>query len=182
MISFFTSFDTIVLQYFASIRTIVGSYMFIWISEFGSVFVILGIALIVGLLLLIKRRFAEAAGLALAVGGSGIVVEVLKWVIARPRPDRAFAAYIEMGGSFPSSHAAESVALYGFLAFLFIRLSPRTLRNRIITDILILLPCIIAFGRLYLGVHYVSDVVVGMVIGGVFLAGGVMLTWKMSKT
>ncbi|MBI5139932.1 MAG: phosphatase PAP2 family protein [Candidatus Vogelbacteria bacterium] len=89
----------------------------------------------------------------------------IKWFINRPRP---FAASIlgEVDGSFPSGHAA-SIFVYGFLIYYI----PKTKfkRKKIIRLSLGVLVVLIGVSRLYLNVHYFSDVIFGYLVGLTFL-------------
>lgn len=170
------SLDLSILQWFAHIRSIGGTYFFIGVSEMGNTMVVLGLAAIAALALALKRRWPDIAGLALAVGGSGVVGLALKALVERQRPDWHYAAFIEPDYSFPSGHALKAVALYCFLAFIIARIWPAGRGRTAVPMLLLILAFLISFGRLYLGVHYVSDVIAGTLLGtlGVYL--GALLT------
>ncbi len=176
MIHFITSFDFSILHYFAQVRTLGGSYFFIDVSELGSIVVIGALAVCTGLLLALLRRIPDIAGLTLSVGGSFLVMEIMKLLIQRPRPSIHFAAFIENGYSFPSGHAMIGVAFYCFLAFLIAHILPRGVTRRVALYTLPALAFLISFGRVYLGVHYASDVVVGMILGGIIAGASIKLT------
>ena len=101
--------------------------------------------------------------------GSPILNELLKLIFHRARPD--FHRLIEINGySFPSGHAMSAFAVYGVLSFLLWRHIPtrwgRTLL--IVTSIIMILT--IGISRIYLGVHYPSDVIGGYFASGCWLA------------
>jgi membrane-associated phospholipid phosphatase len=106
----------------------------------------------------------------IAAGGSVGLLLLLKALFARPRPYVEQPLLLETYYSFPSGHAMEAVVLYGMLAY-FAVLALRTWRAHaaiiVGTSLLVLL---ISFSRLYLGVHYFSDVVAGLAAGGVWLS------------
>jgi membrane-associated phospholipid phosphatase len=106
----------------------------------------------------------------IAAGGSVVLILLLKVLFARPRPYFEQPLLLETYYSFPSGHAMEAVVLYGMLAY-FAVLALRTWRARAAvvfgTSLLVLL---IGFSRMYLGVHYLSDVVAGFAAGGVWLS------------
>ena len=110
----------------------------------------------------------------IAAGGSVMLILLLKALFARPRPYVEQPLLLETYYSFPSGHAMEAVVLYGTLAY-FAVLALRTwwARAAVIfgTSLLILL---IGFSRIYLGVHYLSDVVAGFAAGGVWLSTCIM--------
>ncbi len=88
--------------------------------------------------------------------------QVLKFIVARKRPTEFFLI-IERGFSFPSGHSMVSVSLYGFIIYLiYTRIKGR--KKYLFITVLVLLTLLIMFSRIYLGVHYLSDVVAGGVI------------------
>jgi undecaprenyl-diphosphatase len=90
-------------------------------------------------------------------------------LVARPRPEMWYQAYSEGPyWSFPSAHSALAVALYGYLIYILLQ-SRNTQTYRFIMYTFATIIPLIAFSRLYLGVHYLTDVLVGLVIGTVFL-------------
>ena len=116
------------------------------------------------------RRWLLFGTWIIAAGGSVVLVLLLKALFARPRPYFEQPILLETYYSFPSGHAMEAVVLYGMLAY-FAVLALRTWRARAAvvlgTSLLVLL---IGFSRMYLGVHYFSDVVAGFAAGGVWLS------------
>jgi len=112
-----------------------------------------------------RRMWRDALVLLTSVVGAGLLVTLLKLLIQRPRPDFIVPLVHAGGYSFPSGHATTSVALYlslGLLAAGWVK--------RWETRIYILLgtlavTALIGFSRLYLGVHYVSDVLAGFALG-----------------
>lgn len=123
----------------------------------GVPFVVVVTVLLVALLWRRSRRAALV--LAASVVGSGVITAAVKLLIARDRPALPLAIdTAEQGFSFPSGHALSSLALYGSLAYLAAQYLP-TWRSRtyVITGLLTTAVAI-AFSRLYLGYHWVSDV------------------------
>ncbi len=92
----------------------------------------------------------------------------LKDLIARPRPEAAHEFGISTL-SFPSGHAMSSIAFYGFLIHLTWRIYKSQLKKVAITTILVLFIISIGLSRVYLQVHYPSDVLAGFAAGGICL-------------
>lgn len=112
---------------------------------------------------------ALALGLGVATLGETATVSVLKPLFGRIRP--SVAHFTETSASFPSGHAALSVALFGFLAYAACR--ARLLGPRSAVPVAGLLILSIGFSRLYLGEHYLSDVVNGFLVGAIWLVVGI---------
>jgi len=137
----------------------------------------LGAALVTGgALLWLGRhhRWREAAALLICVIGAAAFNGLLKLLIARPRPSVFPPLVNERTYSFPSGHTITAVALYGFLTVLLWRQDSGW---ALLTGALI--PAV-GFSRIYLGVHYPSDVIAAMTLGAVWLAVVIIgLTWRL---
>ena len=99
------------------------------------------------------------------------ILLILKHLIARPRPTHSF--YAESLASFPSAHATLAVAFYGLLFYFLISGMQNKLRPKIYYALLILFILLLGFSRLFLGVHFLSDVLAGYLVGVVWLVLGV---------
>lgn len=99
-----------------------------------------------------------------------------KILFQRPRP--LYAVFPETDFSFPSGHATIAVAFYGYLVYILVR-SLNEKYNWLIMAISPLIILFIGFSRLYLGVHYVSDVLAGYLVGSLTLAIGIIWTDKL---
>jgi len=134
----------------------------------GSV-VFLGCFLIIILLLLTKRK-NYAIALAISVLGGELFVWILKIVFHRQRPPVLTALLSESSFSFPSGHAFVAIAFYGLLTYFIFRESKNKLQKglSIIFGIIIILS--IGFSRIYLGVHWPSDVLASYASGAAWLA------------
>ncbi len=109
---------------------------------------------------------AEAWVFGSGAAGAALMVSALKWIFHRARPDSALSAVLADSPAFPSGHAAMGVIVYVFLGCL-IALQFRSLRVRtLIIGISITLSLMIGLSRIYLGVHWFSDVVAGFALAG----------------
>lgn len=100
-----------------------------------------------------------------SLGGGVLINTALKVLFARPRPTVFPPLTVETSYSFPSGHTIAAVSFYGFLALLLWQN-----RQRLFAILTALLIPLIAFSRIYLGVHYPSDVVGAWTLGMVWLA------------
>jgi membrane-associated phospholipid phosphatase len=130
---------------------------------------VLALLTAVTLVVLVRRRLLDVAVLVVAVaGGIEVLNAVLKLVFHRPRPELAFVHLDTY--SFPSGHAAGSAAIYTVLAVLLAR-GLRTRARVLIGSATTALLLAIGFSRLYLGAHYLSDVLAGLALGLGWTAG-----------
>ncbi|MEO8295124.1 MAG: phosphatase PAP2 family protein [Gemmatimonadota bacterium] len=131
----------------------------------GSGMVLSGIGVAVAVALLLFHKRIVAIGWLVTLMGSGVLNMVLKASFHRVRPE-----YSTIGGwSFPSGHAMGSLVTYGMLAYLAARFLPRR-PAQMVAIMLLLLVLLIGISRIYLGVHYFSDVVAGYSAAIVWLA------------
>lgn len=154
---------------------------FIGITELGGVPFSVLFVIVVSLYLLVKTKRRDLAIwyiLTVALG-AGLLNQAFKFLFRRPRP--TIEHLVEQGGySFPSGHSMGSMILYGALVFLIIQLA----RKRIIKWIALVcaagLIFLIGLSRIYLGVHFPSDVIGGFSLGAAWLAGciGLYGVWE----
>jgi membrane-associated phospholipid phosphatase len=128
----------------------------------GSVPFLALLVLVVALLLLRHGLVNEAALVVIGAVGIEVLFSVLKLLFHRPRPE---LAYVHLDTySFPSGHAAGSAGIYAILFYLAARYFSK--RGRLLLAFtFVLLVGLIAFSRLYLEVHYLSDVLAGITLG-----------------
>lgn len=139
-------------------------------SALGSFSVMALIALSVALFLGWQHAWDRLLALILAVPGGMLLSVCLKLAFQRGRPVFDEPLLVLTTYSFPSGHALGSTVLYGFLAVYLVRdLHAWHLRLWILGGVSIFIG-LIGFTRLYLGVHYLSDVLGGMVAGVAWLA------------
>jgi membrane-associated phospholipid phosphatase len=146
------------------------------VSVLGSLEALALVGVLVAVALLVQRNWLTLAAWLVAVLGGEVLNLLLKDLFARPRPSFEHPLVVDTSYSFPSGQAMESVVVYGMLAY-FVVLTSRALGKRAVSvggaAIIVLL---IGFGRMYLGAHYVSDVVGGFAAGGAWLSA-VITAW-----
>ena len=131
-----------------------------FITNFGGAIYLIGIATI--LFIVIKNK---KMGIAI-ITNLGIVTilnQLLKKILQRPRPEE-LRIINESGYSFPSGHSMISMAFYGFLIYLIYKNVKNKYLKWILITILGTLIISIGISRIYLGVHYTSDVLAGFLI------------------
>lgn len=105
-----------------------------------------------------------AAGLWLSLAGAGLTTWALKHLVARPRPEviEGLAAW---SPSFPSSHATAAMAAYAFLAYAFAPRAGHAAGRAMVWCVAALLVAGVGFSRVLLGLHHMTDVVAGLLVG-----------------
>ncbi len=161
------AFDRTVYDALQAVRTAWGDNLMVAVTEFGSAYVIVPVIAVVSLWLALTRRFRTLAYWLAAIAFAALAVLALKYSIGRVRPIHDNAMIDAL--SFPSGHAAVAMVVYGFLASLVARGKPGWQKAAITvgTAIPILL---IAFSRIYLGVHWFSDVAASLTLGLAWIA------------
>jgi len=165
--------DVTFARWLSGERSTVGTDIFRVLTFIGSPAAALAISTIVCVLLYRRRQVVEAALLPAVLGGGELLNLVLKLSFHRPRPEVAFVHLDTY--SFPSGHAMLSTAAYGAFAYLaWSHLHARHARLALIAGTTLLV-ALICFSRLYLGVHYLSDVLGGAAAGAFWLAVSIAL-------
>ncbi len=139
------------------------------LSRLGSSLVI-GFLALAGCLILYRRAGAAAAArLAISVGGAVVIFNADKLLVARPRPPVAHLEAVT-NFSFPSGHATLSAAFYLALLILSVARPGRGRRAAAAGVFVVALLLGIAASRVYLGVHYPTDVAAGLTLGAAWAA------------
>jgi len=165
-----TRFDDRVLEALHQHTTPAGVAIFTMISGLGSPLVMTMLALGGVIVLAWRREWIVLGGWAAAFSGASLIDHWLKVAIHRPRPSYATTLIHDATWSFPSGHAMGSLVGYGMLAYVLCSLATRNQRTRlcIVAGAAVLILAI-GVSRLYLGVHYFSDVVGGYAAGVIWL-------------
>ena len=133
------------------------------VTALGSAAVVWPLALIAAAALAARRRWAElgvlAAGMLIVILG----VHELKSAVDRPRPEGALTGF--RGSSFPSGHAAYSTFYVWLGVTIVMRLRPGMARGALVVVAGVALTALVGLTRVYLGVHYMSDVNAGWALG-----------------
>ena len=141
-------------------------FIFLTITYSGGYLVVTGVTILTTVSFLVHKHGKRILPLLMSVEGSAASIWVLKHIFNISRPEGAF--YLESSPSFPSGHAAMAIALYGFLLYTIWKHKKHHLQNKAIWGLSILI-ILIGLSRLYLGVHYLSDVLVGYLVGALWL-------------
>lgn len=116
--------------------------------------------------------------IALNLASIGALNQILKMIVQRPRPE-GFRLIEETGYSFPSGHSMASMAFYGLIIYFVFKYVKNKNAKIIICTILSLLVLLIGISRIYLGVHYASDVIAGFVLSIAYLVVYITIVLKL---
>lgn len=131
-----------------------------FITNFGGAIFLISIAII--LFVAIKNK-KTGATVVINLVIITIINQLLKRILQRPRPEE-FRIINETGYSFPSGHSMVSMAFYGYLIYLIYKNVKNKYLKWTLIVLLSVLICAIGISRIYLGVHYTSDVLAGFLI------------------
>ena len=159
------AFDDAVLRWIGEHRPLNLEPVMLEITFLGTGTVVIAVVAVSAMFLWLTRHQYSAALLLISTIGGILLNNLLKVGFDRPRPRIFEWGSHALTSSFPSGHAMSAAAVYGTVAYLAARLQKRHLHRVITLIAAFLLILLIAISRLYLGVHYPSDVLAGIVIG-----------------
>jgi undecaprenyl-diphosphatase len=158
-------FDARIHDWAVTERSPIATKIFVAATYIGSPVALGIIVAIVAAMLIVQHRYRWAIYLVGTTGIGALMLLELKRYFARARPDLAEALRRASGYSFPSGHSMGSAVVFGALGYLALR-SQRTWRAKAAALAMAMtLLVTIAVSRVYLGVHWTSDVGAGVVIG-----------------
>lgn len=146
----------------------------IFISYLGSAITL--ITLSIAFIMLLKNK-KNASYIVLNLTLVFLLNRILKVIVARPRPS-ILRLVVEDGYSFPSGHAMVSMGFYGFLIYLiWMNIKNKKVKYPLVI-FLSLLILFIGISRIYLGVHYFTDVIGGFIIAIIYLVIFIKFIYK----
>lgn len=151
-------FDKLAFSLF-KIRTPLLTKIFLIITNLGSPYVLIVLTLLSFLLKNKKLSFIITGNLGLIT----IINQVLKFIVKRPRPSDLFLI-VETGYSFPSGHSMVSLSFYGLLIYFIYKYFKNKKLKIFLITLFSLIIVLIGVSRVYLGVHFVSDVISGFLL------------------
>lgn len=159
------AFDDAVMRWMGSHRIDWIEHSLLEITALGTGLVVMTIVVIAALFLSVTKHRYSAFLLVVATGGGILLNSALKVAFNRPRPQLFEWATDTYSTSFPSGHAMSAAIVYSTVAYLAARLEKRRWMRLITMTAAFALILLISVSRLYLGVHYPSDVAAGVVVG-----------------
>ncbi len=172
------AFDTSILLYLRSLHSPLRDRVMLAFTSLGEPNLLLALSVSLGIILWVRKHRSEATTIAVAGAGAIGLNILLKQLFARARPQFWERTVEVKFYSFPSGHAMISMVIYGWLGYL---LGSRFPKQRWwIYGLTIILVAVIGLSRLYLGVHWPTDVIAGYTAGLVWLIACIysLEVWK----
>ncbi|MBS3163450.1 phosphatase PAP2 family protein [Candidatus Woesearchaeota archaeon] len=167
----FTNLDLYVSSMFSSVTS---SFLIMFSKNIHFIFdttSMVVISIIISIFLLIKHSRKNAAFLSITMLADALILLILKLLLEIPRPISNFIT--ETDFSFPSGHATTTVVFFGILSYLIINKYKNVNFEIALASFFMVL--LISFTRLYLGIHWFSDVLGGIFLGEFILTGSLII-------
>ena len=181
------AFDTVICEWFYSLRTPWLTEAVKGITFMGNTKTIVAICILLLVVPLVKgksgwqitKKFGIPVAVVAIVGSA--INKTIKHIMVRPRPDVSLHLIEQGGWSFPSGHSISGLLLYGFMVWLLRRYFEDRRIVNIATVVLTILWVGIGLSRIYLGVHYPTDVLGGWLLGTVVMIAAIVIIDKTDK-
>ena len=161
-----TPFDRNLLYFMRAHRSHAATVTATFLARMGSPPVIVGMAALAALLGLAWKKVRGAAWtLPIAVVGAGVIIQGVKLLVHRPRPSFFTPILHESGFSFPSGHSLIAMVVYGLLGYFALHLVKNHAARLLVRIVTVLVVFSIGVSRVYVGVHYPTDVLAGWTAG-----------------
>ncbi|NBN80097.1 phosphatase PAP2 family protein [Microvirga tunisiensis] len=158
----FVQADVAIRNLFDTLRTPIGDQILVPVTMLGDGFIIFLLSVVVAGYLFFRKAWRRATGFLIAMAGTALFVPLMKSIVLRSRP-------MELGDgvhgyAFPSGHATLTTVLFGIIAVLIAHDRPAWAKAGVFTVTAIYV-LTMGFSRVYLGVHWTTDVVAGLLFG-----------------
>lgn len=163
-----------------SARTTGLVHFFLLITNLASSWFAISLSVVFVAFLFLKKKKNYVFPFLVSLTGGMLTNFLGKFLIRRLRPVEP--VYLESSYSFPSAHSTLAVVLYGFIFYYLWRQTKKRSQKNLILVLGILLILAIGFSRIYLGVHFFTDVAGGYFLGLAWLCGGIgLVEWRRKK-
>ncbi len=159
--------DLKIQEFFFSLRNPVLNVLARGITECGYWSVLTFLCV---LLLISRYRLQIGVPVTIVALGEHYLNNILKNIFERPRPDEALRLMSEPGFSFPSGHSVAAMATYGLLFILILKYVPGSGKRTSVLAVCFVLAFLVGLTRIYLGVHYPTDVLAGWLEGFFYIS------------
>lgn len=171
-----TPFDNSITSWFVAHRTSGLTTVARALTELGSQSVLVPVVLVLAGALLVRRRLVLACVLVVSWAGALGLYSVVKPIVGRPRPPMDIWITHPAGSAFPSGHATQSLATFAAIAFAVAVVAPRARWPSAVLAVVLAIG--VGLSRVYLGVHWASDVIAGWLIALAWVGVVLRLGWR----
>jgi len=178
-LSVVSNIDHHVSEFIFTLHTPVLDTFFFFITYAGDKKVIASLLFLISAWLYFKKRSHDMVIVLVTVLGSIITTAILKHLFERPRP--SLALYYLDSLSFPSGHTTSAMALYGVVIYLALKYLPKTNYRHFFVVATTLMIVLVGCSRLYLGFHYLSDVLAAYTVALLWLFGTIYVSKKFRR-
>ena len=147
-------------------------------TDLGGTTSITFLVLLVAGIFLWKKYYLYSVGIVFSVGVAEFVSLVLKYLIGRGRPSAILSLVLEHSPSFPSGHTLAAISFYGFLMYVVYKNVQNKSLRIFLMFLCVAVILLAGFTRIYLGVHWLGDVMASYILGGVWV---VLVIYLMKK-
>ncbi len=164
-----TAMDEQIMQWVMGVCSPLLTDVFLFFTVLGSMRVIIYFGAAVLLALLLFKRWRSMQFLIASVVVGELLERILKITIGRTRPDASFSLISSDGYAFPSGHATTAMVFYGALLFILWSWCQKRWQKNGVAFLAAMLILLVGLSRIYLGVHWMSDVLGGWLLGAITL-------------
>ena len=164
------AFDNAIRTAIRQMRSPMWAQLFLAVTKLGSTLYLAIIGCVAGIIFIFMRWFRPLLILILVMSGQAALHHGFKWLIARPRPSALINYPTTESFSYPSGHAVASLCLYVTIAWYVAATTDNSAIKVIIAILTAVLVFLIGMSRVYIGIHYPTDVIAGFVAAIIWTA------------
>lgn len=162
--------------FFESIHSPILTEIMLIVTDVGSPSSVILYCLVISMVLWLHKKYAHMTQFILTIGASGLVALLTKIIVRLPRPSGGLVS--EIGYSFASAHAMVAVTFFMLIAYSYKNSFKSKLAKYALFSLSALATLLIGLSRVYLGVHYMTDVLAGFLIGSIIVGISILLYEK----
>lgn len=160
-----THYDELIVQWINHLATPEVTSVVIWVTQFGALNMLLLLWMLATAILAMKKQWRDIMLISTSTLGGTLLMFMMKSLFQRERPVLGTPILHEVGYSFPSGHTTIAMCFYGSLAWILLRHCKSLWLKALCVIVLAMVILLIGLSRVYLGVHYPSDVLGGFCLG-----------------
>ena len=176
------AFDETVLRWFNNLSTPWLDSFFLNVTGLGGVAFVAATGIALTAFMAARRRWRDMWVVIIGLGGAALLNIILKLLFERVRPDLWEQLVVETSFSFPSGHSMASAALAGVIIYFIIRSRLKVWLKSSLIAAAVIYVALVGFSRLYLGVHYPTDVVGGWLVTSLWLLVAIPVIEKIFRS